>query len=104
MGKTRGHIPIRTCIACRAKRPKASLVRLTLDPGGCGLRAGAQPGRGAYVCPDLDCWKSVFERGRLSRAFKRNLKFSAPVEPPWLDSAKPSSQHGCKDIGAYTRD
>ncbi|MGH2828900.1 MAG: YlxR family protein [Actinomycetota bacterium] len=51
----------RTCVGCRSVRPKAALIRLVLADGRIVVDSSEQaPGRGAYVCPSLDC----FERGR----------------------------------------
>ena len=61
------HIPQRTCIACGKIRPKQELVRLVrvspvgveVDPG------GKRAGRGAYLCPALECWQAGLKKGRL---------------------------------------
>ena len=37
MSRNRGHIPIRTCICCGAKREKKALIRLVLDENGVGM-------------------------------------------------------------------
>lgn len=45
--------PIRTCIACRQKRPKSLLLRLaTIRGESVGIGVG---GRGVYVCPSTAC-------------------------------------------------
>jgi len=77
------HVPMRTCIACRRKRPKAEMIRLTLDAEGGRLLYGGSEGRGAYVCRDAHCWKAISEGGRLRRAFKREVKGRIPADPPW---------------------
>lgn len=65
------HIPERSCVACRRKRPQGEFVRLSrLDGqwqiGGPSNTGGARTGRGAYVCADSpDCWQDK----RLRRAF-----------------------------------
>lgn len=55
---TAKHIPIRQCVACRARRPKAELLRIVLGQDGPQIDpTGRKPGRGAYVCPDKpECW------------------------------------------------
>ena len=70
--------PQRTCIGCRQKRPKDTLVRLVRGAEG-RVRVddrGRAPGRGAYVCPDPDCLGRALNAGRLGHASKR------PCEPP----------------------
>jgi uncharacterized protein len=71
-GKRRKHIPLRTCVACREKRPKRELVRLVCTPEGSlevDLR-GKRAGRGAYVCRRPECWQAALQPQRLSRALK----------------------------------
>ncbi|MCL4289221.1 MAG: YlxR family protein [Thermoleophilia bacterium] len=70
--------PVRTCVGCRRRAPKALLVRfaslrgtLTLDP------AGLLPGRGAYTCPNAAC----FERAAGRRAFTRTLRQAVEIPP-----------------------
>lgn len=64
-----GSSPVRTCVACRAIRPKAELVRVHLVPGaGLGIDLGGGPGRGAYVCPTHPCLEQAVKRGELGRS------------------------------------
>ncbi|MGQ9524481.1 MAG: RNase P modulator RnpM [Armatimonadota bacterium] len=62
--------PIRTCVACRTERPKAQLVRVVRTPDG---RVALDPtrkrsGRGAYLCPSLECLQTALKRRSLERA------------------------------------
>lgn len=54
-----GHIPMRMCVACGRKLPKAELARYTCPAEyGRGLEldaTGKRPGRGFYLCPDDAC-------------------------------------------------
>ena len=60
------HVPERTCVACRAKRPQGEFLRLTREGGPWTLTAGRRTGRGAYVCADNPaCWAEK----KLRRAF-----------------------------------
>ncbi|MCP4575879.1 MAG: YlxR family protein [Deltaproteobacteria bacterium] len=79
MSRNRGHIPIRTCICCGAKRNKRELIRLVLDTNGVVVRdnRGNKVGRGAYICGNEDCLAELNTGKGLSRAFKRNV--SIPV-------------------------
>ena len=72
MRRREGHIPVRTCVSCGAKRSKMDLIRLVLDAEGRVVRddSGRRPGRGAYVCPVKTCWESLEKGGRLIRAFR----------------------------------
>ena len=69
------HVPARTCVACRTRRDKASLLRVVRGPdGGVTLdTAGGLPGRGAYLCADAACSALALRRGSLQRALRREL-------------------------------
>ncbi len=65
-------VPSRSCVACRASRPKRELVRVVRTPHG-GIAAdpsGRVSGRGAYLCRDLACITNALNRGALSRALR----------------------------------
>ncbi len=68
------HIPLRTCIACRALHPKSHFLRIVRTPEGEVEfdPEGKKQGRGAYVCRKPECWERAFRReGELiSRALK----------------------------------
>ncbi len=73
MGDAQGHIPIRTCIACGAKRPKEGLLRfvLTRETGVVEDRRGRLPGRGAYICNNKQCLEQAVKKNRLNKAFRK---------------------------------
>jgi predicted RNA-binding protein YlxR (DUF448 family) len=56
----RGHIPIRTCLGCRQRKPKQELLRIAAGPA--GFKACAQGGRGLYVCRDASCLARTLKR------------------------------------------
>jgi len=68
----RKHIPFRTCIACRQKRPKRELLRVVRTPEGSITidPQGKLSGRGAYLCPSRECWEVALDPGKLGRALK----------------------------------
>jgi len=53
----KGHLPVRTCIGCRAKKKKEEMIWLAESPAGVVVVNGKKPhqGRGFYLCPDLRC-------------------------------------------------
>jgi len=53
-------------------KEKGQLVRVVKSPEGevSVDFSGKKPGRGAYLCSDLTCFKKVVKSGALSRAFK----------------------------------
>ena len=72
MGKAKGHIPIRTCISCGAKRRKRELIRLVVNGGGQIIKddQGKVQGRGAYVCRRESCREQLSKNRRLGRRFR----------------------------------
>jgi hypothetical protein len=68
-------VPQRTCVACRALRPKRELVRIVRSPRGDVAvdETGKRSGRGAYLCPIATCWETALSKGLLNRALRTNL-------------------------------
>ncbi len=68
-------IPQRTCVACRQVRPKRELVRLMSVAGEMVEidTTGKKTGRGAYLCPALDCWETGLKSGQLEYALRTSL-------------------------------
>ena len=75
----RGHVPTRTCVACRTERPKRELVRLVRAADGTVAvdRTGKLNGRGAYLCQDPACWTQAQRRKSVERALKASLDETA---------------------------
>src|ERR1700761_7136891 len=71
-----GKKPFRTCVGCKARAAKSSMLRLVVAGGGIVPDPQArQPGRGAYLHPSLAC----FELAQRRRVFSRALR--APGSP-----------------------
>ncbi|HEX2234664.1 MAG TPA: YlxR family protein [Actinomycetota bacterium] len=69
-----GAEPVRTCVGCRTRRPRAELVRVVRAPDGAVAleRSRGAPGRGAYLCADgRRCLEEALRSGRLARALRR---------------------------------
>jgi predicted RNA-binding protein YlxR (DUF448 family) len=65
------HIAMRTCLVCRSKQPKATLLRLALRQQWVTEDLEQiMPGRGAYVCPRPACLSRLQFDKRLHRAFR----------------------------------
>ncbi|MDD7929196.1 YlxR family protein [Microbacterium thalli] len=69
--------PVRTCVGCRARASRSSLLRvvardgvLIADP------AASLPGRGAWVHDTTECVDAALRR----RAFGRALRLSGPLD------------------------
>ena len=73
--KRRKHVPLRSCIACRAKLPKRELIRVVRTPEGTLVMdpKGKRAGRGAYLCRKRQCCETALQPGRLSRALKSKV-------------------------------
>ncbi len=69
------HVPERTCVGCRIKAPKGSLLRIVRRPEGVIAidPVGTAPGRGAYVHRDMSCVELALRRGSLGRALRTGL-------------------------------
>ncbi|RRR71555.1 MAG: YlxR family protein [Candidatus Viridilinea halotolerans] len=66
------HVPQRMCVACRQNDAKRGLVRLVRDGDGRVAvdATGRRNGRGAYLCPDPQCWDVAVRRRALERALR----------------------------------
>ncbi|MCL2105662.1 MAG: YlxR family protein [Oscillospiraceae bacterium] len=67
--------PMRKCVGCNEMKPKRELIRAVKSPeGGVSLDLGGKaPGRGAYVCPNVECLKKARKARRLERAFSSQI-------------------------------
>ena len=65
-------VPQRTCMGCQAKKEKRELVRIVRSPEGeiSVDMTGKKPGRGAYICADLECLNKVVKSKRLERSLE----------------------------------
>ena len=85
------HVPMRTCVGCRERGEKASLVRFVAAGDGVRVdRKGSAPGRGAYVHRERACVEAAIARGALSRALRTGLNeqgaatLRADLEGVWV--------------------
>lgn len=71
-------IPLRSCCACREKRPKRELMRVVRTPDGTVLpdSTGKVSGRGVYLCRSAAC----IARAQKTRALQRALEIEIPQE------------------------
>jgi hypothetical protein len=69
------HVPERTCIACRQKKPKWEMVRIVRTPqGNIEIDSrGKKAGRGAYLCKSRSCWEAGLVKKRLEHYLKAEL-------------------------------
>lgn len=66
------HVPIRKCVGCQKRRPKQELIRIVRNKEGqVSLdKTGKKPGRGAYICPEIDCLEKAFQKNRLEKVLR----------------------------------
>lgn len=68
---------VRTCVGCRTRAPRSSLLRVVAD--GSVLRRddrASMPGRGAWVHETAECVDAALRR----RAFVRALRVPGPLD------------------------
>lgn len=68
------HVPLRTCVVCKDKKPKQELLRIVRKPDGeVQVDAGGKlSGRGGYIC-SRDHWGDRHIRAKLGHALKVQL-------------------------------
>lgn len=71
-------IPQRQCMGCRERKAKRELIRVVRGTDGTVMLdfSGKVNGRGAYICPDMECLK----KARKSKALDRSLEVTIPEE------------------------
>ena len=71
-------IPQRQCMGCRERKEKREMIRVVRSPEGeisLDFR-GKAPGRGAYICPKMDCLKRAIK----AKSLERSLDTAIPEE------------------------
>ena len=71
-------IPPRLCMGCRERKATRELIRVVRSPEGVVSLdfGGKKNGRGAYICPNLECLKKAIR----SKALDRSLEVTIPEE------------------------
>lgn len=69
------HIPQRTCVACHQVSAKRELIRLVrMADGSVEIDiSGKKAGRGAYLCPALNCWEAGLKDRKLEHTLRTKL-------------------------------
>lgn len=68
-------IPQRMCVGCQEMKAKKELIRVVrtpddkieIDP------TGKLSGRGAYICPQIECLQKAIKGKRLDKALQRSI-------------------------------
>ena len=71
-------IPLRQCIGCGEMKSKKEMIRVIKTAEGEILldATGRKNGRGAYLCPSMECFKKAVK----SRGLERSFKMAIPRE------------------------
>ena len=65
------HVPERMCIGCRQMRPKTELIKVVMKDETIEIDTSQKkPGRGAYLCKDMECLTNAQKKKALSKHFK----------------------------------
>ncbi len=64
------YTPIRTCIACRNKKTKDLLIKITKSSDGFSINDKYKFGRSYYVCKNKNCVDIVVNKRILEKKFK----------------------------------
>lgn len=68
-------VPQRLCVGCQEMKPKRELIRVVRTPEESIEidQTGKRSGRGAYICPRLECLEKALKGKRLEKALKKPL-------------------------------
>ena len=68
-------VPMRKCVGCQEMKSKKELIRVVRTEEGEFLldATGKKNGRGAYICPDMECLKKAIKNKGLERSFKQAI-------------------------------
>ena len=86
-------IPMRQCMGCRERKAKRDMIRVVrTTEGAVSLDfSGKLNGRGAYVCPQLECLKKAIR----SKSLDRSLETAIPQQVyDRLEKEMEAQQHG----------
>ena len=68
-------LPERTCMGCNVKKPKKEFIRIVKSKTGeIDIdRTGKMPGRGAYICDNIECLEKLIKSKRLEKVFETKI-------------------------------
>jgi len=72
-------IPLRRCVACFESKPKQELLRIVRKANDGEIildTTGKANGRGAYICPDPECFTKMEKGNKLSKEFETEINLS----------------------------
>ena len=71
-------VPMRKCVGCQELKSKKEMIRVlkTAEDGIVIDETGRKNGRGAYICPSMDCFRKAVK----GKGLERSLKMAIPKE------------------------
>ena len=72
--KTR-KIPMRKCMGCQEMKSKKELIRIVRTPEGEIVidKIGKKSGRGAYICPQMECLEKAIRHKAIEHALETEI-------------------------------
>jgi len=68
-------VPQRTCMGCNIKKDKKDFIRIVKNKEGeVNIdKTGKMPGRGAYLCDNIECLEKAIKTKRIERTFETKI-------------------------------
>lgn len=68
-------MPQRTCMGCNIKKDKKDFIRIVKSKDGeiSIDKTGKMPGRGAYLCDNVECLEKAMKTKRIERTFETKI-------------------------------
>lgn len=69
-------MPQRTCMGCNEKKDKKDLIRVVKSSNGeINIdKSGKMPGRGAYICDNIQCLEKAIKTKRIERVLESKIE------------------------------
>lgn len=69
-------MPQRTCIGCNVKKDKNEFIRIVKNKNGeINIdKTGKMPGRGAYLCDNIECLEKAIKTKRIDKVFETQIE------------------------------
>lgn len=69
-------MPQRTCMGCNVKKDKNEFIRIVKNKDGqINIdKTGKMPGRGAYLCDNVECLEKAIKTKRIDRVFETKIE------------------------------
>jgi hypothetical protein len=79
-------VPQRMCVACRRSGDRTDLVRLQACQSELRIEESRPNGRGAYLCPTVECLDLATRKRAFRRALRRDVVVNDEFRGRFLDA------------------